>query len=52
MQAKSETNQPRSGEKNGACWATDNLDCGMFQDVTAPVTGTYTLTMTYTLSAA
>jgi probable HAF family extracellular repeat protein len=43
--AKSETNQPRSGEKNGACWATDNLDCGMFQDVTAPVTGTYTLTI-------
>jgi probable HAF family extracellular repeat protein len=43
--AKSETNQPRSGEKNGACWTTDNLDCGMFQDVTAPRTGTYTLTI-------
>ena len=45
VDAKSETNQPRSGEKNGACWTTDNLDCGMFQDVTAPATGTYTLTI-------
>lgn len=43
--AKSETNQPRSGEKNGACWTTDNLDCGMFQDLSAPSTGTYTLTI-------
>jgi hypothetical protein len=43
--AKSETNQPRTGEKNGACWTTDNLDCGMFQDLRAPATGTYTLTI-------
>jgi uncharacterized membrane protein len=43
--AKSETNQARSGEKNGACWATDNLDCGLFQDIIAPKTGTYTLTI-------
>jgi probable HAF family extracellular repeat protein len=43
--AISETNQPRSGAKNGACWTTENLDCGMFQDLTAPSTGSYTLTI-------
>jgi probable HAF family extracellular repeat protein len=42
--AKSETYQPRSGTKNGACWATDAQDCGMFQGVTAPGTGAYKLT--------
>jgi probable HAF family extracellular repeat protein len=34
--AKSETNQPHSGAQNGACWATTNQDCGMYQDVQAP----------------
>ena len=43
--AKSESNQPRSGSKNGACWATTNADCGMYQEVVASVTGTYDLVM-------
>ena len=42
--AKSETNQPHSGAKNGACWSTMFLDCGMFQTVEAPVSGIYLLT--------
>jgi len=42
--AKSETYQPHSGLQNGACWTPDALDCGMFQGVTAPGTGVYTLT--------
>jgi phosphatidylserine/phosphatidylglycerophosphate/cardiolipin synthase-like enzyme len=41
--AKSETNQPRSGTKDGACWATTNADCGMYQEVTAPATAQYTV---------
>jgi hypothetical protein len=41
--AKSETNQPRSGLKNGACWTPEYLDCGLYQDVIAPATGSYTL---------
>jgi hypothetical protein len=40
--AKSETHQPHTGTKNGACWTPAFLDCGMYQDVTAPVTGSYT----------
>ena len=40
--AKSETNQPHTGAKNGACWTPEFLDCGIYQDVTAPVTGSYT----------
>jgi PKD repeat protein len=43
IQAKSERNQPRSGSMNGACWAATNQDCGMYQEVTAQVTGTYHL---------
>jgi phospholipase C len=43
--AKSETNQPHSGAQNGACWATDGTDCGMYQDVSAAVTGTYVYTV-------
>src|SRR5881394_747697 len=43
--AKSETNQPRSGAKNGACWSTDGTDCGIYQNVTAPSTGTHTYTV-------
>jgi endonuclease/exonuclease/phosphatase family metal-dependent hydrolase/regulation of enolase protein 1 (concanavalin A-like superfamily) len=42
--AKSETNQPRTGTKNGVCSTPSALDCGMYQEVTAPSTGTYTLT--------
>ena len=40
--AKSETHQPHTGAKNGACWTPEFLDCGMYQDVAAPVTGGYT----------
>ena len=40
--AKSETNQSHSGTQNGACWSTSNLDCGMYQEVTAPSTWQYT----------
>jgi hypothetical protein len=43
--AKSETNQPHSGAKNGACWATTAEDCGIYQEVTPPADGTYILTM-------
>ncbi len=42
--AFSETHQPRSGSKNGACWTAEFLDCGVYQDVTAPASGTYSLT--------
>jgi hypothetical protein len=40
--AKSETHQPHTGAKNGACWTPEFLDCGIYQDVAAPVTGGYT----------
>jgi hypothetical protein len=48
--AKSETHQPRSGAKNGACWTPEFLDCGLYQDVVAPATATYG-TYTYTVYA-
>jgi hypothetical protein len=41
--AKSETYQPRSGAKNGACWTPTYLDCGIYQEITAPGTGQYSL---------
>ena len=40
--SKSETNQPHAGARNGACWSTVSLDCGMYQEVTAPAAGNYT----------
>ena len=43
--AKSETNQPHNGAKNGACWATTDEDCGMYQEVTSPAKGNYILTL-------
>jgi hypothetical protein len=43
--AKSETNQPRNGAKNGACWATTDEDCGMYQEVTSPAESHYILTL-------
>jgi hypothetical protein len=43
--AKSETHQPRSGAQNGACWTPVYLDCGIYQEVVAPATGTYTYTV-------
>jgi hypothetical protein len=42
--AFSDTNQPYSGSNNGACSTPDPLDCGIYQEVTAPSTGTYVLT--------
>jgi phosphatidylserine/phosphatidylglycerophosphate/cardiolipin synthase-like enzyme len=41
--AKSETNQPHTGAKDGACWATTAADCGIYQEIKAPVTGSYTV---------
>jgi hypothetical protein len=43
--AQSETAAPRSGTKNGACRSTAPLDCGIYQDLAAPVTGNYLLTL-------
>ena len=43
--AKSETHQPHAGSKNGACSVTTSLDCGMYQEVTAPAPGGYTFTV-------
>ncbi len=50
--AKSETHQPRSGLKNGACWTPEYLDCGIYQEVVAPTTGTYTYTVYATADRA
>ena len=43
--AFSETHQPRTGTNNGACWTPAYLDCGLYQEVAAPMTGTYSLVM-------
>jgi hypothetical protein len=43
--AQSETAAPRSGDKNGACRTTASLDCGIYQDIVAPVNGTYIFTV-------
>ena len=43
--AKSETHQPHLGNQNGACWTPEFFDCGLYQEMTAPVTGDYTLRM-------
>jgi regulation of enolase protein 1 (concanavalin A-like superfamily) len=43
--AKSETNQPHTGSQNGACWATTEQDCGLYQEVTASADGNYMWTM-------
>jgi regulation of enolase protein 1 (concanavalin A-like superfamily) len=40
--AQSESVEPRSGARNGACRTTSSLDCGLYQDIAAPVDGTYT----------
>ena len=40
--AQSETAEPHGGTKDGACRTTSALDCGMYQDVVAPVHGIYT----------
>jgi len=41
--AKSEAHQPHSGLQNGACWTPEFLDCGLYQEKIAPVSGAYTL---------
>ncbi len=43
--AYAESFQPRSGNNNAACWTTSTLDCGLYTDVRAPRTATYTLTV-------
>jgi len=43
--AKSETHQPHSGTKNGACWTPEYLDCGIYQEVIAPTDGLYALSL-------
>ena len=43
--AQSENTEPHSGAVNGACRTTTSVDCGIFQDVTAPADGTYTFTV-------
>ncbi len=43
--ARSESNEPRTGVNNGACRPATALECGIYQDVTAPVAGTYSLTL-------
>jgi hypothetical protein len=41
--AGAETAEPHTGRQNVACRANTSQDCGLFQEVTAPATGTYTL---------
>jgi hypothetical protein len=43
--AVSETNEPHTGAQDGACRSTTDQDCGIYQEVTAPATGSYTLTI-------
>jgi hypothetical protein len=45
IDAKSETNQPHNGAKNGACWATTNEDCGIYQEAIAPYDANYVFTI-------
>ena len=41
--AGTETREPHTGEQNVACRASTSQDCGVFQEVVAPATGTYAL---------
>jgi hypothetical protein len=43
--AQSGSTQPHTGTNDGECVTDQNLDCGLYQDVVAPVTGNYLLTM-------
>ena len=43
--AQSETAEPHRGSRNGACRTVSSLDCGIYQDVTAPADGTYTFSV-------
>ena len=42
--AQLETGEPHTGSMNASCRATAAMDCGLYQDVTAPTDGTYTFT--------
>jgi hypothetical protein len=42
--AVSETHQAHSGANNGVCWPPGYLDCGLYQTITTPATGTYMAT--------
>jgi hypothetical protein len=50
--AATETNQPHSGSRNGVCWTPAYLDCGVYQEVIAPVAGSYTLRLFATADRA
>jgi hypothetical protein len=41
--AYAESFQPHSGSNNAACWSPYSRDCGLYTDVRATRTGTYTL---------
>jgi hypothetical protein len=50
--AKVESFQPRSGAYNAACWTPADLDCGVYTEVQAFHSGTYTLTFYATADRA
>jgi hypothetical protein len=43
--AASEMGHPHFGIKNGICRTDPDHDCGLYQDLTAPSTGSYVLTV-------
>jgi hypothetical protein len=43
--ATSDTSQPHTGGKHGMCSTDSSHDCGTHQDINAPATGTYVLSM-------
>jgi hypothetical protein len=49
---QSETTEPHSGTRDGACRTTSSLDCGIYQDVAAPADGTYTFSVSANASRA
>jgi hypothetical protein len=43
--AKSDTSQPHSGAQNGICPTDGSGDCGIYQEIMAPASGSYLLSM-------
>jgi len=43
--AQSASTQPHTGKNHGECNTDQHLDCGLYQDIVAPFTGNYILTM-------
>jgi hypothetical protein len=43
--AATETREPHTGRENAACRSTIPRDCGMYQDIVAPTSATYVLTL-------